>query len=142
MTKSQTEIVARARAAVERGGIRSPITEWLTRHYDALVPVIAQAERPDWVALAATLAADGVRGARGQLPSGDTVRKTWTQVAERAARRKVQHGWVSRPTSSGITFLADPEPSAPPQSKAEESPGMAAYKRDLARRSGRSDDGA
>ena len=66
-------------AGITRFRRRSEMYRWLRQHHEMLRETLA-VDQPTWQAVAERMAAAGVVDSKGQAPSAENVRKTWTRV--------------------------------------------------------------
>ncbi len=86
-------------------GRQSPLTRWLQAHHDEFAAMLLD-KQPSWEAVAAGLAAMGVRDGAHKPPTGERVRKAWWEVRQQAATR--QSGRTEPP------MVVQPVPDARP----------------------------
>ena len=114
MRKPRNSLLDRlASKAVERDpsgrahGRRSPLTIWLTKHRDEFAAIV-EGEEPNWEAMAAEFAADGIMAGNGTItPDGDRLRKTWWTVNRKYKQAK------ERRAAAASRFAAAPPPPVP-----------------------------
>jgi hypothetical protein len=131
----------------------SSVYRWLRARYEELAREL-QERAPGWKAIAARIAADGIRGVRGGEPNAESVRRVWQRVcrdvekgdrasvAQRTSKpfypSRVRSTWRPEPipdqrSTPGLEPLA-PVAAARPRTTAEK---LAEVRRDLEKRSGR-----
>lgn len=111
----------RLRSAALNG--KSPLYRWMLDNYQSFSAAIERADKtPDWKAIAATFASDGLTDSKGNPPVASVASGTWYRVqkavSERNARKKaVSRGkpkslapGIVRPASPGFTAIAGGSP--------------------------------
>jgi hypothetical protein len=83
-------------------GRQSALTRWLQAHHDEFAAMLLD-KQPSWEAVAAGLAAMGVRDGAHKPPTAERVRKAWWEVRQHAAARQ------SGRTETPVVMQAVPE---------------------------------
>jgi hypothetical protein len=112
--KSDAHGVARlaemlAKTPVRGRGRHSALTRWLQAHHDEFAAMLLD-KQPSWEAVAAGLAAMGVRDGAHKPPTAERVRKAWWEVRQHAAAR--QSGRTETP--GAVQPVPDATPSPMP----------------------------
>ena len=104
----------------ERGSRRSPVFRWLWANRLAVSAALSAAERPDWPAIALSLADVGIVDGHGKRPSAHQTMTHWHVVRDRMAKERVKvpasASSDQSPAQLGVRFLDDPNK---PKSDAE-----------------------
>jgi hypothetical protein len=67
-----------------------PVYAWLLKNHAEVEQLRARWDRPRWETIAKLMAGDGVIGARGAPPNGNSVRRVWKRVCRDKAAREVE----------------------------------------------------
>lgn len=87
MSGRKSRASARPGERVAEGVRRSPVYQWLRRHY-RIVEKDSKAGAVGWRAIAGRIAGEGVVGVRGSIPNGESVRRVWQRVKRDVAIAK------------------------------------------------------
>lgn len=135
-----------ARALEQEGeGGHSDLYRWLAKNHDELTASFAEF-RPAWPVIAKGIAAEGVRGADGQVASANSVRQMWQRLcrdieARERARRVGKpttrtpavgpKGWTPPIVHKAATQRIEPAPFAPAEDRQEMAKPAATGPRDM-----------
>lgn len=93
---------------------RSSLYRWMQQNHDELAAALAEAGRPNWKAITAEFAADGLTDADGNPPSQEAVRQTWWKVRKGVEATRAKRQTASppaRPVVAKVDTAADDRPT-------------------------------
>ena len=129
----------------ESEGAHSDLYRWLAKHHGELTASFAEF-RPAWSAVAKGIAAEGVKGADGQVASANSVRQMWQRLCRDIEARERERlvgaipkkvpthapkGWVPPMVAKPTTIRTEPAPFAPTPNNQEAAKPAGAGPRDM-----------
>lgn len=85
----------------------SPLLTWMRQHRAEFAALLATTRRPNWLVIAGTFAAQGLRDANGNPPTAKVAQNTWWKVKREAEQ---QHLGTEPPPQNR---RAEPSPRRP-----------------------------